>query len=68
MNRSDKRRIEKKAKKVWELEQKIEDAQNNNKDFVPPLMKELQDYTSKLDLTDMILIDEYIMEYCATET
>jgi len=68
MNRSDKRRIEKKAKKVWELEQKIEDAQNNNKDFVPPLMKELQDYTRKLDLTDMILIDEYIMEYCASES
>lgn len=68
MNRSDKRRIEKKAKHIWELEQKIEEAKKSNSSFVPPLMKELQNYTSKLDLTDMILIDEYIMEYCATET
>jgi hypothetical protein len=65
MNREDRRRVKKKAEHIWTLEKQIESAKSENKSS---LMQELQDYTKKLDLSDMILIDEYIIEYCAEES
>lgn len=65
MNRGQRRKIEKKAEHIWALEKKIESTESKDKSS---LMQELQDYTKKLDLSDMILIDEYIIEYCAEES
>lgn len=62
MNREQRRKIQSKAEKVWSLSQRIDILGGMKADEAAAAIKNLTDYTNKLSLEDLILIDEYIIE------
>ncbi len=66
MNREQRRKIQSKAERVWSLSQRIDALGGMKVDEAATAIKNLTDYTRKLSLEDLILIDEYIIEKYGT--
>lgn len=68
MNREERRKIERKAEKIWRLNQQIDTLRELDIDAAVATLKALTQYSSNLSFEELILIDEYLAEKYGART
>ncbi len=68
MNREERRKISKKAEKIWNLSKRIDTLGGLNTEAAVTAVKALTQYTNNLSFEELVLIDEYLVEKYGTST
>ena len=68
MNREERRKISKKAEKIWNLSKRIDTLGGLNTEAAVAAVKALTQYTNNLSFEELILVDEYLMEKYGAST
>lgn len=68
MNREERRKISKKAEKIWNLSKRIDTLGGLDTEAAAAAVKALTQYTNNLSFEELVLIDEYLVEKYGTST